>query len=93
MTKDYPIRDVRCLQDGRIVVHQAITNNLIVFNSSFGVEKEFEGIEERYNSMICSSKGTLKNRKVLDVRMIVEDFYGTKEEDICPFLIQMRVRY
>lgn len=49
---DFPVRDLKTLEDGRLVVHQAGSNNVIFYSKSLQVLKELKGFTEKY---ACSS--------------------------------------
>lgn len=49
---DYSIRDLRLLEDGRILVHQAGSNNIIVYDKNMKVVKEMKGFNEKYDCMM-----------------------------------------
>ena len=49
---DYSIRDLRLLEDGRILVHQAGSNNIIVYDKNMKVVKEMKGSNEKYDCMM-----------------------------------------
>lgn len=47
-SSDFPVRDVKTLEDGRIVVHQAGSNNVIFYSKTMQVQKELKGFTEKY---------------------------------------------
>lgn len=43
---------MRIYDDGKMIVHHAVSNNLTVYNPDLTVHKEFKGVKEKYNSRV-----------------------------------------
>lgn len=45
---------MRIYDDGKLVIHHAISNNLTIYNADLTVLKEFVGVKEKYSSKLHS---------------------------------------
>lgn len=89
---DMPIRDIRIYEDGKIIIHHAISNNLTIYNIDLTVFKEFLGVKEKYNSRIELPQLRRKKQSASDALETIEDSYGTRVVAISPSLINLLVK-
>lgn len=87
-----PIRDIRIYEDGKIIIHHAISNNLTIYNIDLTVFKEFLGVKEKYNSRIELPQLRRKKQSASDALETIEDSYGTRVVAISPSLINLLVK-
>lgn len=59
--KKSPVRDIRCLSDGRIVVHVAKSNNLEFYDTNFNLKDTLPGVPGQYD---CKPPAYLFRRKL-----------------------------